>query len=312
MALDVRDRLNELPRSQKYFVPYSREPQSLLTRHPLCRLYKATLVKQFADILKQYQSIQDESLRKEKIIVSSLEEEMGTHASSCGFLCRIYSRGGASHRPLCTLHSVGKGRKEGHGQGRWRSVRVLAGGNGTLCYLRAAIAPNNLHLAQGVEDINKRILTEQSSEIKSIEKDLTQINEVGFNLLWLRPSCVHLVCVCGRHVQMFKDMRQIVEEATPQLDAVEDKVSGAKAATEEGTVTLMQVRRLFTVCVSACVCTDGFGADNAGGDHGQMEEAADCRYHPCPHHCGGDHRRGHCRVQHLSGHPFIFRQSLMH
>lgn len=79
MALDVRDRLNELPRSQKYFVPCSRESQSLPTRHPLHRLYKATLVKQFADILKQYQSIQDESLRKEKIIVSSLEEEMGTH-----------------------------------------------------------------------------------------------------------------------------------------------------------------------------------------------------------------------------------------
>jgi hypothetical protein len=58
MALDVRDRLNELPRSQK--------------------LYKATLVKQFADVLKQYQSIQDESLRKEKIIVSSLEEEMAS------------------------------------------------------------------------------------------------------------------------------------------------------------------------------------------------------------------------------------------
>jgi hypothetical protein len=51
---------------------------------------------------------------------------------------------------------------------------------------------------------------------------------------------------------MFKDMRQIVEEATPQLDAVEEKVSGAKAATEEGTVTLMQVRRLFTMCVSGC------------------------------------------------------------
>jgi predicted DNA-binding ArsR family transcriptional regulator len=46
---------------------------------------------------------------------------------------------------------------------------------------------------------------------------------------------------------MFKDMRQIVEEATPQLDAVEEKVSGTKAATEEGTVTLMQVSRSFTI-----------------------------------------------------------------
>jgi t-SNARE complex subunit (syntaxin) len=152
MALDVRDRLNELPRSQK--------------------LYKATLVKQFADVLKQYQSIQDESLRKEKIIVSSLEEEMAS----------------------------AKDEKKAMGKAEGDQFEFSLE-------------------EMGVEDINKRILTEQSSEIKSIEKDLTQINE------------------------MFKDMRQIVEEATPQLDAVEEKVSGTKAATEEGTVTLMQTMR---------------------------------------------------------------------
>jgi hypothetical protein len=84
--------------------------ESLPTHHHHHRLYKATLVKQFADVLKQYQSIQDESLRKEKIIVSSLEEEMGTHASLLWFLFTgTYSRRGASHQPLCTLHSVGKG-----------------------------------------------------------------------------------------------------------------------------------------------------------------------------------------------------------
>merc|ERR1711879_945659 len=152
MALDVRDRLNELPRSQK--------------------LYKATLVKQFADVLKEYQRIQDESLRKEKIIVSSLKEEMAS----------------------------AKDEKKAMGK---------ADGDQFEFSLEE----------MGVEDINKRILTEQSSEIKSIEKDLTQINE------------------------MFKDMRQIVEEAAPQLDAVEEKVSGTKAATEEGTVTLMQTMR---------------------------------------------------------------------
>merc|ERR1711879_81584 len=152
MALDVRDRLNELPRSQK--------------------LYKATLVKQFADVLKEYQRIQDESLRKEKIIVSSLKEEMAS--------------------AMDEKKAMGK-----------------ADGDQFEFSLEE----------MGVEDINKRILTEQSSEIKSIEKDLTQINE------------------------MFKDMRQIVEEATPQLDAVEEKVSGTKAATEEGTATLMQTMR---------------------------------------------------------------------
>merc|ERR1711879_1046482 len=152
MALDVRDRLNELPRSQK--------------------LYKATLVKQFADVLKEYQRIQDETLRKEKIIVSSLKEEMAS----------------------------AKDEKKAMGK---------ADGDQFEFSLEE----------MGVEDINKRILTEQSSEIKSIEKDLTQINE------------------------MFKDMRQIVEEATPQLDAVEEKVSGTKAATEEGTATLMQTMR---------------------------------------------------------------------
>merc|ERR1711879_1137734 len=152
MALDVRDRLNELPRSQK--------------------LYKATLVKQFADVLKEYQRIQDESLRKEKIIVSSLKEEMAS--------------------AMDEKKAMGK-----------------ADGDQFEFSLEE----------MGVEDINKRILTEQSSEIKSIEKDLTQINE------------------------MFKDMRQIVEEASPQLDAVEEKVSGTKAATEEGTVTLMQTMR---------------------------------------------------------------------
>merc|ERR1711879_692053 len=152
MALDVRDRLNELPRSQK--------------------LYKATLVKQFADVLKEYQRIQDESLRKEKIIVSSLKEEMAS----------------------------AKDEKKAMGK---------ADGDQFEFSLEA----------MGEEDINKRILTEQSSEIKSIEKDLTQINE------------------------MFKDMRQIVEEATPQLGAVEEKVSGTKAATEEGTATLMQTMR---------------------------------------------------------------------
>merc|ERR1711879_720153 len=152
MALDVRDRLNELPRSQK--------------------LYKATLVKQFADVLKEYQRIQDESLRKEKIIVSSLKEEMASAMDE----------------------KKAMGKADGY-QFEFSLEEM------------------------GVEDINKRILTEQSSEIKSIEKDLTQINE------------------------MFKDMRQIVEEATPQLDAVEEKVSWTKAATEEGTATLMQTMR---------------------------------------------------------------------
>merc|ERR1711879_386123 len=124
------------------------------------------------DRLNELQRIQDESLRKEKIIVSSLKEEMAS--------------------AMDEKKAMGK-----------------ADGDQFEFSLEE----------MGVEDINKRILTEQSSEIKSIEKDLTQINE------------------------MFKDMRQIVEEATPQLDAVEEKVSGTRAATEEGTATLMQTMR---------------------------------------------------------------------
>jgi t-SNARE complex subunit (syntaxin) len=150
MALDVRDRLNEMPLSQ--------------------RVQKATLVKQFADVLQQYQTIQDESIRKERVIISNMEEKMAEQDEQ---------------------KATGKNRDKFQ-----FSLEDM-----------------------GVEDVDKRILTEQNAEIKSIEKDLTQISE------------------------MFKDMNQIVEEATPQLDAIEEKVGTTKVKTEEAANTLAQTMR---------------------------------------------------------------------
>jgi len=71
----------------------------------------------------------------------------------------------------------------------------------------------------GIEEVNREMLLEKNEEIKGIELELTQISEV------------------------FKDMSNIVEEAAPQLDIIEDNVAEAKQAAKEGTTTLAQTVR---------------------------------------------------------------------
>lgn len=78
-------------------------------------------------------------------------------------------------------------------------------------------------------------MVEKHAEIKSIEKDLEQINDVR-NLTTRRDSSVTM------RLQIFKDMGHIVEEATPHLDAIEENVDTTKIAAEEATTSLRQVR----------------------------------------------------------------------
>jgi t-SNARE complex subunit (syntaxin) len=150
MAIDLRDRLNDMPLSQ--------------------RLEKARLVKEFTGVLKEYQAVQNESIRKERIILSDMQKKLDEDEKKAS------------------------GREAGD--------------------------PYQFSLDEmGVEQIGRTSLVEHNTEIKEIEANITRIGE------------------------LFKDMHTIVEDATPQLDAIAGKMSHTLSATEEATTSLSQSLR---------------------------------------------------------------------
>jgi syntaxin 7 len=87
----------------------------------------------------------------------------------------------------------------------------------------------------GLNEVDRNIINEQNEEIKSIEKDLTQLNEI------------------------FRDMATLVDEAQPQLDDIENNVGSGLENVEVAVSDLEKAEKLacsarWKILIIALLC----------------------------------------------------------